>query len=60
MTRQKILKTGVLVLIAITLQNCAVIKPGEVGMRRTVGKLKNGVLHPGPHMFNPFVTKVIR
>lgn len=54
------LKIAAIALLAISLQNCAVIKPGEVGMRRTVGKLKDGVLHPGPHMFNPFVTRVIR
>ena len=40
--------------------SCAVIRPGEVGVKRTNGKLSQKVLEPGAHAFNPFVTTVVR
>jgi prohibitin 1 len=39
---------------------CVIIKPGEVGVRRTLGKLQPKVLEQGVHGVNPFATTVIR
>ncbi len=39
---------------------CVIIKPGEVGVRRTLGKLQPKVMEQGAHGVNPFATKVIR
>ena len=39
---------------------CAVIKPGQVGMKQTLGKLKTGTITPGIKMYNPFVSKIIK
>jgi prohibitin 1 len=42
------------------LSNCAIIKPGEVGVKQRLGKLSNTVNEQGIVMFNPFLSKVIR
>lgn len=46
--------------LLITTSGCAIIKPGEVGVKRTLGNLKDKVYAPGPVGFNPFLTSVIR
>jgi prohibitin 1 len=51
--------TGLL-MITIFLSSCIIIRPGEVGVRRTMGKLSNKVLDQGVHGLNPFATTVIR
>lgn len=51
---------SLLSLIAIFSTSCVIIKPGEVGVRRTLGKLKPEVLEQGVHGVNPFATTVIR
>ena len=43
----------------LTASGCTIIKPGEVGVKRTLGKLKEKVYDPGPVGFNPFLTSVI-
>lgn len=45
---------------ALLLSGCVIIKPGEVGVRRTLGKLQPKVLEQGVHGVNPFATTVIR
>ncbi|MCI5055496.1 MAG: SPFH domain-containing protein [Flavobacteriales bacterium] len=40
--------------------SCVIIRPGEVGVKRTLGKLSNEILDQGAYGVNPFVTKVIR
>ncbi len=45
-------------LFAVT--GCAMIVPGEVGVKQTLGKLDNRVYGPGPVLFTPGVTSVIR
>lgn len=40
--------------------SCAVIQPGDVGVKRRLGALANKVHEPGPVAVNPFFTKVIR
>lgn len=48
------------VLYVITLSSCVIIRPGEVGVRRTLGKLSDKVLDQGVHGVNPFATTVVR
>ena len=45
---------------ALFLSSCAVIRPGEVGVKRKMGKLSDRVLDQGAYAFNPFVTQVVR
>lgn len=47
-------------LAAIFFASCAVIKPGEVGVKRKLGKLSNKVLDQGAYLYNPFITTVVR
>lgn len=49
-----------LVLSAFLISGCVIIKPGEVGVRRTLGKLSDKVLDQGVHGVNPFATTVVR
>lgn len=40
--------------------SCAVIRPGEAGVRQTLGKFDNTVETEGTIFFNPFTSKVIK
>lgn len=42
------------------LSNCAVIRPGEVGVKQTLGKLNDKPVEEGVRFFNPFTTTFIR
>lgn len=44
--------------IALMLSSCAIIRPGEVGMKQKLGKLRPGSLPQGAYVFNPFTTTV--
>ena len=57
----KKIASRILTLAAISsIVSCTVIRPGEIGMKQTIGKLKPGVLESGPKMYNPFVTKIVK
>jgi regulator of protease activity HflC (stomatin/prohibitin superfamily) len=45
---------------AMIFQQCAVIRPGEVGLKQKLGRLKPGSLTGGAKWFDPFITKVIK
>ncbi|MFK7971431.1 MAG: prohibitin family protein [Bacteroidia bacterium] len=49
-----------LCLIGMMLTSCAIIRPGEVGMKQTMGKLKPTVYNSGAVSFNPIFTKVVK
>ena len=54
-------KIGLLSLIlAGLLSSCAIIRPGEVGVRSTFGKLKGPVKTEGMIVYNAFATRVIK
>lgn len=44
----------------MVLSSCAIIAPGEVGVKRTLGKLKPKVYQPGVVGVNPFVSRIVR
>ena len=44
---------------AIIMSSCVKVLPGEIGVKRTFGKLKPTVLHSGIHGINPFSTTVL-
>jgi prohibitin 1 len=41
------------------LSGCAIVGPGERGVRRTLGQIDRRVLEPGPALFTPFITDVV-
>ena len=54
------LKLPTLLLLSACMLNCAVIRPGEVGVKQRLGKLDNKVRQPGTVRINPIVTKVVK
>ena len=49
-----------LIMVAVMLMNCSVIRQGEVGVKRKLGKLNNTIIQPGAVGYNPFLTKIIK
>jgi prohibitin 1 len=43
----------------MTISSCVTVRPGEVGMVQSLGRLSDNVRPPGPVFFNPFTQKVI-
>jgi regulator of protease activity HflC (stomatin/prohibitin superfamily) len=56
----KTIKLIALSLLVILLSSCATIRPGEIGMKQSLGKLKPKVYNDGIVGFNPFVTQIIK
>jgi regulator of protease activity HflC (stomatin/prohibitin superfamily) len=50
------LAVGTLLLSIMT--SCAVVRPGQVGIKQTLGKIKRDNMTPGAYVFNPFVTTI--
>lgn len=46
--------------VALICVNCAIIRPGEVGVKQTIGKLSEKSYTEGAVWYNPFVTKIIK
>lgn len=50
----------VLFIILLSFSSCAVIRPGEVGVKQKLGKLNKTPKSSGSIWFNPFTSKVIK
>jgi prohibitin 1 len=48
------------ILSAFVLSSCAIVRQGEVGMKRRLGVLNPKVIQPGSVGFNPFTSTVIK
>ncbi|MFT7442958.1 MAG: prohibitin 1, partial [Maribacter sp.] len=42
------------------LSSCAVVRPGEVGIKQTLGKFSKEVKTQGTIIYNPLVSRVIK
>lgn len=49
----------ILVVCVCSISSCVVVRQGEIGAKRRIGKLNPHVLNPGAHFFNPFLTTVM-
>lgn len=49
-----------LFIIALSISSCTVIKQGEVGVKRTFGKLNANIADAGLMSYNPFTSSVIK
>lgn len=47
-------------LLAFSLSNCAVIRQGEVGVKRTLGKYSDRTYTEGLRVYNPFSTLIVK
>jgi len=46
--------------VSILLTSCAIIRPGEVGVKQKLGKLSDKVHTQGSVLYNPFIGRVIK
>lgn len=53
-------KIILLALVTIVFTSCAVIRPGEVGIKQTLGKLSTEVQTQGTVFYNPITSKVVK
>jgi regulator of protease activity HflC (stomatin/prohibitin superfamily) len=53
-------KFALLLLSLVVLSGCTVIRQGEVGVKRKLGKLNATTVQPGVVGFNPFITRIIK
>lgn len=51
---------GIAIGLSWLFTSCAVIRPGEAGVRQTLGKLGDNVSSQGTITYNPFTSKVIK
>lgn len=56
----KISNFSILCMAAVFLTSCAVIKPGQVGVKQTLGKFSDNVKTNGIIFYNPLVSKVVK
>ena len=56
------MKTKIFLVLCLSalLTSCAVIRPGDVGIKRTLGKLKGKTKTQGVIFFNPFTSTIVR
>ena len=57
-TTMKIIYASLLAALVGT--GCTVVRPGEVGVRQTLGRLNPRVVEAGPVTFNPFTTTILK
>ena len=48
------------VLLLTIMSSCAIVRPGQVGIKQTLGRITQDHMQPGPHLYNPFVSSVKR
>lgn len=55
-----IFRWSLLALLAALLMNCTVVRQGEVGVKRTLGKFKDQPYDEGLKVFNPFTSTIVK
>lgn len=58
--KQTMTKILFLIVLAAGVASCTVVKPNQVAVKSQLGKINSKVRVPGPVVFNPFITKVIK
>jgi prohibitin 1 len=57
----KAIRNLAMLLVAVSvLSSCTVVRQGEVGVKRTLGKIQPTMLAEGAKVYNPFVTTIIK
>jgi prohibitin 1 len=49
-----------IIILGLLSSSCAVVRPGEVGIKQTLGKLSKEVKTQGTVIYNPFISRVIK
>ncbi len=57
----KKLKYNIIVLLSIVfISSCAIVRQGEVGVKRKLGKLSPNTIEPGAQVYNPLTTTILK
>jgi regulator of protease activity HflC (stomatin/prohibitin superfamily) len=56
----KTLKIVICALLAVSLSSCAVVRQGEVGVKRTFGKYSDKTYTEGLKFINPFISTIVK
>lgn len=51
---------SLIILSLLFFSSCSIIRPGEVGVKQSLGKLNDKAVTQGMLVYNPFVTKIIK
>lgn len=46
--------------LLFSFSSCGIVRPGEVGVKQRLGKIKGGVRKPGMYLHNPFFSKIVK
>ena len=49
-----------LIVISLMISSCAVVNPGEVGVKQKFGKLKGPIQTQGLVLVNPLITELVK
>jgi prohibitin 1 len=60
MKKSKIISGVAIIFTALLFQQCAIIRPGAIGIKQTLGRLRGNELKQGVNFYNPFSSKIIR
>ena len=60
MTRSLPILLATLLAVIFILPSCTVVREGEVGVKRKLGKYKGGPIDQGVASFNPFTTRILK
>lgn len=53
-------RSVIVIACCVLISSCTVVRQGEVGVKRKLGKLSPQIKEPGVIAFNPFVSRVIK
>ena len=53
-------RLATLTCLSVFITGCAIIRPGEVGVKQRLGKLDTSIHQPGTVVVNPFITTVVK
>jgi prohibitin 1 len=56
----KLFTVIILTTALLSLQNCSVVRPGQVGFRQKLGRIKDRPLAEGIKFINPFTTRIVK
>ncbi|MFL5753659.1 MAG: prohibitin family protein [Bacteroidia bacterium] len=60
MNRSTLIRAAVLSAAAFLFQQCAVVRPGEIGIKQTLGVIRGKPIAQGVKWYNPFVSRIVR
>ena len=53
-------KNFIVLVISHLIVSCAIIRPGEVGIKQKLGKFSDKVVKEGSVVYNPIISKVVK